>query len=481
VVHRALSRLVTLVGSLSLLGAAVAVGSVAPTVQAQTTATCTAAGSTGFTAAMIATSGQTISSVVDATGCNVGIYVGPGVTGVTIDGATVRNANDQGILVQDTTGITIKNSYVHDNDQSVNPAVAEDKAIELVGTSNSTVSNNNVIDNVGSGGIGVSDDGPMNPGAPNPGTPMPADNNTISFNTVSHNGADCGIVLAAYDAGEGLHNNVVNGNVLDSNHAGIVVATDSPNTTVVGTKVTNNTIMNSAIAGIIVHSNAPGDVLDGTVVTGNTLIANGPMPPHTTLPTGIAVVGEVENITNTTVSGNTYVNEYFNLWTLNTVGLTTGGTASATPLVTQVGQTGGLTAAFIVNFTSASPGQGYVFFGTGPGCTGLTMTATQDQGAGTTNHTIVVTGDELGLYNTGLVPGATYWYEVETVSPSGVVSIDNNGGACYSVTIPSTPSTATPSVTNTPQPTPTLVPTETAVVPTDTAAAPTATATTAAS
>jgi hypothetical protein len=97
--------------------------------------------------------------------------------------------------------------------------------------------------------------------------------------------------------------------------------------------------------------------------------------------------------------------------------------------------TGGL--GFRVSFNSSTPGQGEVLFGSGPGCNGLVMVATQDQGAGTTEHRIFVTGNDLpgSVGNIGITPGATYSYEVVTVTPSGP-QIDNNGGRCYSVTIP---------------------------------------------
>lgn len=35
----------------------------------------------------------------------------------------------------------------------------------------------------------------------------------------------------------------------------------------------------------------------------------------------------------------------------------------------------------------------------------------------------------------GIVPGKTYWYEVETVTSSGT-EIDDNGRKCFSVTVP---------------------------------------------
>lgn len=110
----------------------------------------------------------------------------------------------------------------------------------------------------------------------------------------------------------------------------------------------------------------------------------------------------------------------------------------------RAGATGDLTrfgsssqGSFTVWFDSASPGQGYVLFGSGPGCTGLVETATQDQGAGTISHAVTVTGNDLPgtVGDNGIQPDATYWYETVTVTKSGT-EIDNNGGKCYSVTVP---------------------------------------------
>jgi phospholipase C len=99
-------------------------------------------------------------------------------------------------------------------------------------------------------------------------------------------------------------------------------------------------------------------------------------------------------------------------------------------------QTGQPMNGFEINFTSAQAGQGYVYFGSGPGCLGLVQVATHDWGAGTTAHTVDVAGNDMSgtIGNIGIVPG-TYWYEVVTAGPWGT-EIDNNHGACYSVTIP---------------------------------------------
>lgn len=111
------------------------------------------------------------------------------------------------------------------------------------------------------------------------------------------------------------------------------------------------------------------------------------------------------------------------------------GPAVATPRV--VSSDGGLTASFTVTFTSVSVGQGEVYFGPGPGCSGLVGVATADSGAGTNLHSVTVSGNDLPgpIGNYPIQPGVTYSFEVLTVSPSGVET-NNNNGTCYAVSIP---------------------------------------------
>jgi virginiamycin B lyase len=97
----------------------------------------------------------------------------------------------------------------------------------------------------------------------------------------------------------------------------------------------------------------------------------------------------------------------------------------------------GVSASFTVSFSSSAPGQGEVDFGSGPGCSGLVEVATQDVRPGTTQHTVVVTGNDLPgtVGDNGIQAGTTYWYEVVTVTRTET-EIDTNGGTCYSVTVP---------------------------------------------
>lgn len=97
----------------------------------------------------------------------------------------------------------------------------------------------------------------------------------------------------------------------------------------------------------------------------------------------------------------------------------------------------GSSGSFTVWFDSPATGQGIVLFGSRPRCLGLVETATQDEGAGTAQHAVLVQGNDLpgAVGDAGITPGATYWYEAVTITRSGPV-IDNNSGKCYSVTVP---------------------------------------------
>jgi predicted lipoprotein with Yx(FWY)xxD motif len=124
--------------------------------------------------------------------------------------------------------------------------------------------------------------------------------------------------------------------------------------------------------------------------------------------------------------------------------LASGSTSTATPpsrsvvAFPQLAMTSfGSSASFTVAFSSTSAGQGAVLFGPGPGCNGLVEVGTQDGGGGTTDHVVTVTGNDLAgtVGDIGIQPGATYSFEVVTVTASGLLT-DTNKGACYTITIP---------------------------------------------
>jgi hypothetical protein len=56
--------------------------------------------------------GATVSGLVDATGCNIGVYFGPGTTG-TVTGANIAGANYYGIVVN-AAAVDVTDTRIHD-------------------------------------------------------------------------------------------------------------------------------------------------------------------------------------------------------------------------------------------------------------------------------------------------------------------------------------------------------------------------------
>lgn len=325
-------------------------------------AACLPAGSTGLTTQVILTSDQQLTgTTINATGCDVGIYIGPGTDKVLISGVTVTGANEHGIFVEDASRVTIQYSVVTGNGvdgHACPPAgaapptcIAEDKGIELVGTSDSAITHNLVSFNRADGGIGVADDGPTNPGAPGtfPGISHGAKNDIVSENLIIDNSNGCGIVVAAYNQGTPLKNIQVFGNTIigtapasgqlfpsPGSYIGqIVVATDGPFAEISNAQVVGNKLDGSELPGIVVHSNVFGDVISQTLIQDNVIADNGYYPgPPATNPngpgisqgtTGIALIAEVGGtqtpsplLAHTNVSSNTVLNDANGVWICGT-------------------------------------------------------------------------------------------------------------------------------------------------------------------
>jgi hypothetical protein len=317
---------------------------------------CSPAGSTGLTSSVVASPNQIITGLVNASGCDLGIYVGPGTEGVVIANATVTGANDHGILVQDTTDTVIENSLITANGVAphaacpfgtastpAKPCIANNYQVLLVGTSHALVKGNTVSFNPVDGGIAFTDDGPVNPGAPNSGTPHQSVGNIVAHNMVENNIPGCGIQVASYNSGPnaGALGNIVTGNlVLGSTpdvgpyNGQIVIAANAPNTVITGTIVSDNVVDGSMLPGIAVHANAPGDVISHTSIMHNVISNNGYYPPDFATPntptisngtTGISVVAEAAPgmpsppaITGTSIISNTILNDKYGVWTCNT-------------------------------------------------------------------------------------------------------------------------------------------------------------------
>ncbi|MGH2638696.1 MAG: right-handed parallel beta-helix repeat-containing protein [Rhabdochlamydiaceae bacterium] len=319
---------------------------------------CSPAGTTGLTALIVVThSHQKISgTTINAGGCDVGIYVSPGLSHVTITGVTVSGANQHGILVQDDSNITITNNLVTGNGVAslVCPAsgalppgcIPENKPIQLVGTSDSIVSHNIVNNNSADGGIGIADDGPQNPGAPLgiAGGTFKAVNDVVKDNSISDNTRGCGIVIAAYNPNVGVKDVRVYGNTIVGQAPGtpivattgpyigqIVVATDAPMTTISNVRLIGNTLNGAFLPGIVLHANAFGDKILNTKIIANSIAQTGfyPGPPNATSntptsfqgTTGISIVAENTAstsppavISHTTIRSNTVLGVTNGIW-----------------------------------------------------------------------------------------------------------------------------------------------------------------------
>lgn len=268
-------------------------------------------------------SGNASNTILNASGNNNGILIdGAGADNTSVSGLTIENTNAEGVLVVNSNNVVLSHLIVTHTGLNPSPKINEDKAIELIGTQNGMVYDNTVTDN--GAGIGLADNGAINPGEPAPfGTAAPSENNVILDNTISGNSSGCGIVVAAYNPGEGVINNLIMGNNVSLSPAGIVVAADVPGTVAEGNAVIDNTATSNFLPGIILHSNTPGDVVTNNSIIGNTVSENKPDPEVSSDngPTGIIAIGAVEPVTHTLIADNQVSSETYGIFLDNAPGV----------------------------------------------------------------------------------------------------------------------------------------------------------------
>lgn len=336
-------------------------------------------------------------TILDATGQDNGITIsGPSSTGTVIRGITVENANNHGIWASDTSNLAILGNVITKNGVNSNQA-AENKPLLLDGTSYSLVAHNTVSGNLADGGISVTDLGAMDPGASatqqpsaTTATPAPGNTNWIVSNTVEANAGGCGIVVAAYNPGQGVSGNIIKDNTVSNGVAGIIVAADTPNTSATDNVVTGNTVSNNHIPGILVHSNMAGDVVTGTLITDNTISGNGAdAKVQLTQTTGVALIGAVTPVADTVIANNHFSNEYYGVWGSNVVGaVLQNNMADATVAMPSFGVTG--------------------------------LTASQ--------RALFLNGQQTGAFNSTVMNGTTYvpiWYVMSALKSLGITSTWN--------------------------------------------------------
>jgi parallel beta-helix repeat protein len=271
-------------------------------------------------------------TIIDATGLPNGIYVdgmdNPGLNSVFVSSFKVQNANFEGILVTNASHVTITDTYVLQNDLSLDintpacPGIPGfetgesfdcGEGIHLLGVDHSILSNN--IAQKNSGGILLSDD----TGATH--------DNLILGNDVEDNPYDCGITLASHPlfqpgppTAAGVFHNTITGNSSQHNGfqvpgagAGVGLFSPAPFTKTYGNVVVNNDLNDNGLPGVALHAHAPGALLSDNMIAGNRISGNGADTADTATPgpTGINVSGgdngsgePVALITGTVIAGN---------------------------------------------------------------------------------------------------------------------------------------------------------------------------------
>ena len=280
--------------------------------------------------------------VINASGKTNGVLVaGSGASGTLVKGFVVENATFEGILATRTSGVTIANNTVQNNDRglsSLHPtgecapsgAVPGDcgEGLHLMSVTQTTVVNNLVQNNAG--GILLTDEfGP---------TAL----NLISSNKALNNVLDCGITLAGHNTSavtatgatepslggvyaNEVSNNVSNGNGVKGQGGGILMAAGGPGSAVYDNVVTGNTANGNGLAGVTLHSHAPGQNLNGNVITNNNVSDDGlegypngtpgDMDFGVTNTVGILVASAVTPLAGTEIANNNISNVHYGIWT----------------------------------------------------------------------------------------------------------------------------------------------------------------------
>lgn len=282
-------------------------------------------------------------AVIDATGKSTGIFIdgsaaapNAGVSGVVVSGFTVKNANFEGIVAVNGTGLTIMGNTVFNNnlglmysDNSTCPGLPAfetnegldcGEGVHLAGVDHSIVSNNDIEYNAG--GILISDE----TGA--------SYQNLISGNKVADNGYDCGITIASHGrapnlpAGPnfGVFQNTVSHNVVTHNGSlgqgsGVGLYAAAPGSMAAANLVIDNVLTDNGIGGVTMHNHAaPGvngvpaaappvvfsdNMIVGNIISGNSADNDDPLSPGAT---GISIVSFAP-VTGTVISQNSFDGE----------------------------------------------------------------------------------------------------------------------------------------------------------------------------
>ncbi|HET8601705.1 MAG TPA: right-handed parallel beta-helix repeat-containing protein [Segeticoccus sp.] len=327
------------------------IGISAGTAQAAPASGCTPnVGNSGLSAAVVAHAGQRIvHRSIDATGCDIGIYVGHGASDVLIRSVWVHGANFQGIFAEKTWNLTVEHSLVNNNgfhtiDPSAPPLpgsgvhsfVGQAFAISVFGVQHAMVSDNVVFHN-GRGGIGIMDNGPNDPGImmdkQNPSAPVIGSSYVrVTGNRTWANYNGCGLVAATQNLGGNLSHLTLSGNRIAGTGmsstngpdiGGIVVAADLPNSWVRDVSVHGNRVTNSAEGGVILNAEAPNSWTKDVWITGNRVSGNNWAHLEAPNTAGVLVFAgpgapgmKAAANRHTVIARNTITKQFYGIWSM---------------------------------------------------------------------------------------------------------------------------------------------------------------------
>ena len=331
-------------------------------------------------------------ATIDASGHTEGVvFSGAGTAGSVLEGFEIQNANQEGVLVEGTSDVTVTDNVVSGNDLSCNPETGANdcgEGIHLESVTNSTVSHNNSQNNTG--GILLDDGvppGSIGVGAFGGSTAYygPTSGNMIEDNIVVNNVWDCGITMPSHNSfaapggtpnpgAGGVFDNTVAGNVSENNGteggggSGILMAAPFPGTASYDNVIEGNTVSGNGQAGITIHSHAPAQDVNGNQIMDNTVGQNavgesspgagvfssgstsaGDVDAGDPAITGILVFSAVGHVTGTTIQGNAISDDYYGIWTSN---VDTSGISSNT-----------FTSVTVHTYAVPTPGTGYLLAG----------------------------------------------------------------------------------------------------------------------
>ena len=267
-------------------------------------------GTNNLTAALIvSTPNQTVSGTVNASGCNIGIYVNSGVTGVVISGAEVFGADFDGI-VNDGGSVKVTSSRIHDIGKNPLNGLQQGYGIYFTPNKSKGSMSGNLIWNYQKNGIVVR----------GVGSSATITHNTVigqgPINYIAQNGIELGV-----GAKGSITNNIVTGNSYSgSNNAasgGVLIYGGScyGGALTIGVKVTGNVLVGNDVGAYLsnldgtdcIPTNTPTKiVVSKNIITNDGVNNTTGYSPSAGYQAGISDQGDGDQLTNNSICGLGY-------------------------------------------------------------------------------------------------------------------------------------------------------------------------------